>query len=215
MKRLCMTLAALACVAASSTHALGLTVSISALFRSTTPAQFVIPGTGDTLSVFVDTTVTDPSLTLPNLGSFAFLSSPSSSSLRVGLNGLPPGVPWLADPNPITVWYNNIGGGTYNTDLAALSLFGGSIPGGYMFRESPTLVSAGQIHLTPSGASYDVSGFFDVFLELSVDGGQTWIPRSNQSPMHMEAPPIPAPGAAALLGLGGVMFVVGRRRRSI
>ena len=43
-----------------------------------------------------------------------------------------------------------------------------------MFRESPTLSSYGQAELRSFGdGSFQFSSFFDVFLELSTDGGQT------------------------------------------
>ncbi|MBX7209617.1 MAG: choice-of-anchor D domain-containing protein [Verrucomicrobiaceae bacterium] len=70
-------------------------------------------------------------------------------------------------------------------DLEVLSLSATSLPGGIMIRESPTLQSTGQhtIRQVPSG-NYYVSSFFDVFTEISADGGATWIPGS--AAMHFE-----------------------------
>ena len=49
------------------------------------------------------------------------------------------------------------------------------LPGAPMLRESPTKQSLGKLHQAPaaSGAGFTISSFFDVFLELSTDGGIT------------------------------------------
>jgi PKD repeat protein len=47
-------------------------------------------------------------------------------------------------------------------------------------RESPTFVSAGRIDITDIGGGlYRIESFFDVFTELSVDGGGNWIPSAD------------------------------------
>jgi hypothetical protein len=60
-------------------------------------------------------------------------------------------------------------------------LSGGSLPPGMMIRESPTLASTGQTTITDlGGGQFRIDSFFDVFTELSLDGGQSWSP-SNSS----------------------------------
>jgi hypothetical protein len=55
---------------------------------------------------------------------------------------------------------------------------------GYQLRESPTLASTGQCHaMSTGGGNFQITGFFDVFVELSTDGGQTWTPGS--APEHI------------------------------
>src|ERR1035437_6668397 len=68
--------------------------------------------------------------------------------------------------------------------------FSASLPGAsIMFRESPTLSSYGEAELRPGGSGgFQLSSFFDVFLEVSGDGGQTW-KALNNGPMHLELQP--------------------------
>ena len=79
----------------------------------------------------------------------------------------------------------------------------------------PTLASTGLHDIDQVGrgggagqALYEVSSFCDVFLELSVDGGQTWSPADDAVRLTM----VPVPGAAGLVALGGLF--ASRLRRS-
>jgi hypothetical protein len=73
----------------------------------------------------------------------------------------------------------------YQTEMLALDLGGGSMPGGVMIRESPTKQSTGETRITPTGTgTFQISSFFDIWPELSLDGGQTWMPSSSAG--HME-----------------------------
>jgi hypothetical protein len=67
------------------------------------------------------------------------------------------------------------------------------LPGAVMIRESPTRQSLGKtsIRQGPQPVPWLVSSFFDVFLELSTDGGNTWSGSSN--PVHVELNPQPFP----------------------
>lgn len=61
----------------------------------------------------------------------------------------------------------------FDTELVALTLTGS----GFIVRESPTLASTGRITQTDlGGGQFRIDSFFDVFTELSLDGGQTWYP---------------------------------------
>ena len=75
-------------------------------------------------------------------------------------------------------------GPTIETEMLQLQLSGGSLPPGVQVRESPTLASTGQMTVTPTQGGYRIDSFFDIFTELSVDGGQTWTPAAEGS-SHM------------------------------
>ena len=64
--------------------------------------------------------------------------------------------------------------------MLALDISGGTFPAGMAIRESPTLASNGQAATEPSqvGNGRDVNVDFNLSLELTKDGGQTWIPAS-------------------------------------
>lgn len=114
----------------------------------------------------------------------------------------PSNTPGLAQ----VVTFGKIGNvtGTFQTEMLALDLSGG----GAMIRESPTMASLGQTTITDLGGGlYRVESFFDVFTELSLDGGQNWLPATG--PTHMVL--TPEPGTCALVALAALAAF--RRRR--
>jgi len=62
----------------------------------------------------------------------------------------------------------------FDTEMLQLDITGGSLPMGIMIRESPTRASLGRTSERVTGGGYQVESFFDIFTELSVDGGQSW-----------------------------------------
>jgi hypothetical protein len=105
----------------------------------------------------------------------------------------------------------------YETEMLTLNLQGQVFSQPFMIRESPTLVSGGVTTTEdpcPVCGSpfigYRISSFFDVFAELSFDGGGTWVP----SPQAVRIVQTPEP-ARALLVLCGVIsgFALRRKRR--
>lgn len=66
----------------------------------------------------------------------------------------------------------------FDTEMISFDLSGvynGVSP--FLIRESPTLASMGQATIADVGTGqYRIDSFFDVFTEMSVDGGQTWFP---------------------------------------
>ncbi|MBI1803007.1 MAG: T9SS type A sorting domain-containing protein [Ignavibacteriae bacterium] len=83
--------------------------------------------------------------------------------------------------------------GTFDTEMLQLDISGGSLPPGVMIRESPTLQSTGKTQIDADmGGRYKINSFFDIFPEVSLDGGNTWSP-STSGPTHMEIEPDPPP----------------------
>ncbi len=80
----------------------------------------------------------------------------------------------------------------YDTELLQLDLSGGSLPSGMRLRESPTLQSTGttKIRKIDSSNAYRIDSFFDVFLELSSDGGQSWRPAVAVAACGLSAPSV-------------------------
>jgi hypothetical protein len=109
------------------------------------------------------------------------------------LNGLPPGEP---------VWA---------TEILEMHISGGEMPTGVRIRESPTKASLGRHSITELGGGlYRIDSFFDVFTELSIDGGQTWTPGSSANRL---VGALPEPTASVLMILGSAALL-GMRRRS-
>jgi hypothetical protein len=101
--------------------------------------------------------------------------------------------------------------GTFQTEMLQMNLSGTSPFGQIMVRESPTLQSLGETRIMPTGGgNFHVDSFFDVFTELSTDGGQTWIP--SQGPSHVNL--VPEPSSVVLCGLGliGIGIMAVRRK---
>ncbi len=93
----------------------------------------------------------------------------------------------------------------FDTEITQMKLVVPSGPtGSFMVRESPTKQSLGRHTIMPDPRGYRVSSFFDVFTELSTDGGVTWIPADRSIRMSASAP------AAA----PGTLFISKIRRRA-
>lgn len=109
-----------------------------------------------------------------------------------------------------TVSIQDIGGGNYMTEMTQLDIAGGNLPGGMMFRESPTMISMGQTTISPTTGGYEITSFFDIFTELSLDGGATWIPSSGHN--HLEGT---TPEPASILALAGLSLGLLKRRNRV
>jgi hypothetical protein len=131
---------------------------------------------------------------------------------------IPFGPIFLNASGPMTMEvFNKIGNttGTFNTEMLSMTLTGVTPFGSMTIRESPTLASAGVTTVTNLGDGlFRIDSFFDVFTELSLDGGNTWIPDSN-GPDHVTLVPgssVPEPTVCALAGLAAGLVVLRRSR---
>ncbi|MBI3193044.1 MAG: putative Ig domain-containing protein [Ignavibacteriae bacterium] len=82
---------------------------------------------------------------------------------------------------------NDGDGHFFDTEMLSLNISGGSLPGGVMLRESPTFASTGSTNGRTITGGYMISSFFDIFFELSVDGGQSWLPAQNYIVLELKA----------------------------
>lgn len=131
-------------------------------------------------------------------------------ALNVPLTGTASGTTTLREPPTPGVAY-------YDTKMSQLELFdAGGV--GVEIRESPTKQSLGVVSSTDVGAGlYRIDSFFDVFTELSMDSGISWIEASGSA--HLANSPasgeVPEPGTwavgAAVAGLGLLAW----RRRAV
>jgi hypothetical protein len=135
-------------------------------------------------------------------------------SMVTGLVELPgPMIVPLTLHGPVTVRlfnYNGMTTGTFQTEMLQLDLVGTLMGNPVMIRESPTLPSLGQTTVTDiGGGQFRIDSFFDVFTELSLDGGQTWIPDSS-GPTRVNL--IPSPAMPALWALAALAALRRQRR---
>jgi len=164
-----------------------------------------------------------PTYNPPDDGDTIIVNSFFDIFAEVSLDGGATFGPMAVTSVPTTVRFTNtgnpdlppeMGASSYDTEMLSLDISGGTFPPGVMIRESPTLASLGY-HYTAliSGGIDKIVSFFDIFTELSVDGGQTWMPAQGlQGPSYMHVVMTPEPATMALLGLGSLVALIRRRR---
>ena len=139
-----------------------------------------------------------------------------NAMLQVKVGGVNQGPlqPITANGPVQTIVFGKIGNttGTFATEMLALSLSGNGPLGPIMIRESPTLQSTGQTKITDIGGGlYQIDSFFDVFTELSIDGGASWLPSTNGAG-HVVLVPEPTSMSLLALGAASVAGFIRRRR---
>jgi hypothetical protein len=96
----------------------------------------------------------------------------------------------------------------FDTEMLQLNLYGNASFGPFELRESPTKQSLGKHTLRSTGQGLLVSSFFDVFMELSVDGGASWIPANRSIRVQIANPPCGAVGAHPVIVKSGNSAIV-------
>jgi hypothetical protein len=101
---------------------------------------------------------------------------------------------------------------SFDTEVLRLDISGGNLPPGLLIRESPTLASLGRTTVRGlAGGQFEVNSFFDIFTELSLDGGVNWIPSNGATRMTLV--PEPTPMLLLIGGIAGMALFTRRRRR--
>ncbi len=106
--------------------------------------------------------------------------------------------------------------GTFNaqiTDFDFAGMFNGHA---FEFKQNPSMASTGQttINQVPASGMYQISSFFDVFAELSLDNG-AFVPGPERQTTVTAAAPEPGSAGLAVLGLLGLVRIASRRRSRI
>jgi hypothetical protein len=210
--------AAPAAIISSSPHAVGGNrLYVGGLSWTTPTGSVVATSTGRPGAATGGVQYNGPPRIFLNSGAGETTTQTVEAALFFSLNGLPPGQPPLRAPTTTVSFFDVFvgldafsGGQRFAMELSDMELdFDQPGQGLFKVRESPTLASTGEAIITDIGGGlYRIDSFFDVFTELSLDNGQTWIPSDGPARLSL----VPAPGTAALLGLGGLMAT--RRRRS-
>jgi hypothetical protein len=68
----------------------------------------------------------------------------------------------------------------FETEMTALDISGGDLPSGVQIRENPAYTSPGRHSVRTGENVHRADSFFDVYFQLSTDGGQTWLPATNR-----------------------------------
>src|SRR5258708_6061289 len=67
---------------------------------------------------------------------------------------------------------------TFDTEMLQMDISGGNLPAGFKIRESPSMQSTGQTKIDDA-THWHIDSFFDIFTEVSLDGGLNWTPASS------------------------------------
>lgn len=117
---------------------------------------------------------------------------PDTLNLQISENGVDFYPAVLTGTNTIKITNTNgvVGGTTnFSIELMAMTNSGSWLGGSLYIRESPTKQSLGKHTVAKDPRGYRVSSFFDVFLDLSTDGGVSWNPANRSLRVQASVPP--------------------------
>ena len=85
----------------------------------------------------------------------------------------------------------------------------------YSVKTRPGRPVFGNFSITDSGIvgpdRYQISNFFDIFVDISLDGGQSWT-ENQEMRFDLKASPVPEPASLSFLALAGLALL--KRRKS-
>lgn len=87
--------------------------------------------------------------------------------------------------------------GLYDTEMLQLDITGGNLPAGAMIRESPSRASLGRTSSRQVNGGYMLDSVFDIYTELTLDGGKTWQPSQQAAHVELRGDPTATPSVAA------------------
>lgn len=93
----------------------------------------------------------------------------------------------------ITLASSRRGTRVLNAEITALELSGPGMPEGVLVRENPAKASTGRYVITSVRRGYRVEAHYDVWLELSLDGGRSWHPAEAEVRMSLAPRESPLP----------------------
>jgi len=131
-----------------------------------------------------------PSSPAPSLGSTSGFGFSSMVTLELSMDSGVTFTPYSAMATVGgTITHTADAGGKeyYDTEIVSMSLSGGTLPPLVLFRESPSSVSSGIAIIEPITGGFEVINFFDVALEISLDGGALYLPEDDDSTTMLEA----------------------------
>ncbi len=170
-------------------------------FASTPGGSLTVTGGGHTITLGEIVIDLEPSPPGPIYSFFDIFAQLDSNPFEL-MHG--PGL-WFTSPSPPVAL---LPGAPLPIELLQLDF----AAAGFMLRESPTLASTGQASSQDEGGGQiRIDSFFDVFVELSLDNGTTWIPSTAPLRLTLQRA-IPEPGGLALAGLA-LLLLAGCRRR--
>jgi hypothetical protein len=103
--------------------------------------------------------------------------------------------------------------GSFSSDMPGFS-FSGSLPAlgpDVELNLTATPPPLTTTTIEPSGGGFQITSFFDVFTELSLDGGSTWTPAPAQAEVDLAKSPEPASIVTAALGFAFLLSFARRR----
>jgi hypothetical protein len=128
--------------------------------------------------------------------------------------GFGPQLVTMTGPVQIIAYDKHTTEGSWQTEILSMDLSGDVGGVSIEIRESPVKASPGKVRVKDIGGGlFQIDSFFDVFVELSVDGGP-FQPQTNEA-SRMELMPVPEPGRLLMLlvGVPFVLWLAGRKQR--